>query len=152
MRHNLSHAVGGADTFASAQAIWGYRGYSPISQIVGGTIDSRYPSYGALHWTEGCHGSTGFICAALRVLNLPVQPVWACGHELVYFVSEDLYLDHADDPYNSFVRGSNSSSLLLLIDSATYQTRFGPDLTTNNLGYTGTPCTYVGYTAINFPP
>jgi hypothetical protein len=152
MRHNLTHAMGGADDFISAAAIWGYRGYSPISQIVNGTLDSRYPSYGTMHWTEGCHGSVGFISAALRVLNLPVQPLWACGHELAYFVSEDLYLDHGDDPYNGVVRGSTASSLLLLIDAATYQTRFGADLTTNFLPYSGVPCTYVGYTAINFPP
>jgi uncharacterized repeat protein (TIGR02543 family) len=150
MRHNLTHAVGGADTFGSDFAIWGYRGWQPISKIVGGTTDSRYPMYGVRHWTEGCHGSTGFISAALRVLNLPVQAIWADAHELVYFITEDRYLDHADDPYNQIVEASSSPSLLLLIDTPTWTSRFGPDLTVN---FTGTSVlNWVGYTALNFPP
>jgi hypothetical protein len=150
MRQNLTHAVGGADTFGSDFSIWGYRGYQPISKIVGGTTDSRYPEYGVRHWTEGCHGSTGFISAALRVANLPVQAIWADAHELVYFITEDRYMDHADDPYNQVVRASSASSLLLLIDTPTWISRFGPDLTVN---FTGTSVlNWVGYTALNFPP
>jgi uncharacterized repeat protein (TIGR02543 family) len=150
MRQNLYHVNGGADTFGSDFAIWQYRGYSPVSKIVLGTVDSRYPGQGTQHYTEGCHGSTGFLNAALRVLNIPVQPIWVCGHEQVYFLSEDLYLDHADDPYNAYVRASNSSSLLLLIDSATWRSRFGPDETVNNWDYSSPASAWIGYTAINF--
>ena len=151
MRHNLYHAVGGADTFGSDFAIWQYRGYSPVSRIVLGTVDSRNPVLGTQHFTEGCHGSTGFINAALRILNIPVQPIWVCGHELLYFMSEDLYLDHADDPYNGVVRASSSPSLLLLIDSATWRSRFGADETLNNWDYSSPVIQWIGYAAQHFP-
>ena len=151
MRNNLTHVFGGADTFGRDDAIWQYRGYSPISRIVGGTVDAGYPGYGTMHWTEGCHGSTGLISAALRVLNLPIQPIWACGHELVYFVSEDLYLDHADDPYNGNVRASTSPSLLLLLDAPTWASRFGADTTVNFLNYADPVGAWIGYAAAHFP-
>jgi hypothetical protein len=143
--------VGGADTFGSDYAIWQYRGYSPVSKIVQGTVDSRNVSIGTQHFTEGCHGSTGFIHAALRTLNIPVQPIWVCGHELVYFMSEDLYLDHADDPYNQIVRASSSPSLQLLIDSTTWRLRFGADETLNNWDYASPAAAWIGYTATHFP-
>ena len=150
MRQNLYHVNGGADTFGSDFAVWQYRGYSPVSKIVLGTVDSRYPGQGNQHYTEGCHGSTGFMNAALRVLNIPVQPVWICGHEMPYFTSEDLYMDHSDDPYNLIVRASNSPSLLLLIDSATWRNRFGSDETVNNWDYSSSAKDWVGFTATNF--
>ena len=150
MRQNLYHVNGGADTFGSDFAIWQYRGYSPVSRIVGGTVDSRYLGQGTQHYTEGCHGSTGFLHAALRVVNIPTQPVWVCGHELIYFPSEDLYLDHADDPYNQVVRASNAPSLNLLIDSGTFRSRFGADETVNIWDYSSPVSAYIGYTAVNF--
>jgi len=151
MRQNLYHAVGGADTFGSDYAVWQYRGYSPVSRIVQGTTDSRYPGLGTQHFTEGCHGSTGFLNAALRVVNIPVQPIWVCGHELVYFLTEDLYMDHADDPYNQVVRASSTPSLQLLIDSATWRSRFGTDETLNNWDYASPAAAWIGYTAVHFP-
>jgi hypothetical protein len=157
MRYNLTHFYGTSEDpnedFGTDFAVWQYRGYSPISQIVAGTVDSRYPALGVQHWTAGCHGSIGFLNAALRVLNIPVQPIWACGHEMGYFMSEDLYLDHGDDPYNAVVRASDPSLsiLLLLINQATYQSRFGSDLTVNLLDDSSPACAYIGYSALNFP-
>ena len=86
----------------------------------------------------------------MRVVNIPVQPIWVCGHELVYFIGEDLYMDHADDPYNANVRASNTSSLMLLMDSATWRSRFGSDETVNILDDGSPACAWIGYTAINF--
>jgi hypothetical protein len=149
MRHNMTHFFG-SESIGTDLAIWQYNGYSPLSQIVNGTIDSNNPSYGVTHWTAGCHGSTGFTHAALRVLNIPVVPVWVCGHELIYFMSEDKYLDHGDDPYNATVRASSSSSLLLLIDSATWRSRFGVDETVNFLNLSDPVQAWIGYTAYNF--
>jgi hypothetical protein len=152
MRQNMTHFFG-SESIGGDLAIWQYNGYSPISKIVNGTIDSNYPSYGIKHWTAGCHGSTGFLNAALRVLNIPVQPIWVCGHELVYFMSEDKYLDHADDPYNGVVRASASPSLLLLLDATTWRSRFGADETVNIEGDSTHPAyPWIGYTASNFPP
>jgi hypothetical protein len=149
MRQNLTHFFG-AETFGNDYAIWQYRGYSPISTIVNGSIDSNNPSYGVRHWTAGCHGSVGFIHGLLRVLNIQTQPIWVCGHELIYFMSEDRYMDHGDDPYNANVRNSSASSALLLIDSPTYQGLFTTDLTINILDSNSPGCSGVGYTAAHF--
>ena len=88
--------------------------------------------------------------AALRVLNIPVEPVWVCGHELVYFPTEDLYMDHGDDPYNQVVKASSSPSLNLLIPSATWRARFGSDETVNILDDASPVIAWVGYSAVNF--
>jgi hypothetical protein len=151
MRANMWHFFG-ADSFGTDAAVWQYRGWPPLSRIVAGTVDSRYPDQGSQHWTEGCHGSVGFLHAVLRAVNIPVQPVWVCGHELAWFPSEDLYLDHGDDPYNAVVRGDpEHSTLLLLIDGATYASRFGADATVNLPDPYGPGCAWVGYAAAHFP-
>jgi len=157
MRYNLTHFYGTAEDpnedFGTDAAVWQYRGYSPLSKIIGGTVDSRYPALGMAHYTAGCHGSTGFLNAILRVLNIPVQPIWACGHEMDYFMSEDLYMDHGDDPYNAVVRASDPSLsiLLLLINSTTFQSRFGNDLTVNLLDDNSPACAFIGQAAADFP-
>ena len=155
MRVNMTHFFGPA-TMGNFDAIWQYRGWVPLSKIVNGSIDANNPSYGALHWTAGCHGSVGFLHEVLRVLNVPVQPVWVAGHELAYFTSEKKYLDHGDDPYNSVVRVDHAASPILgvLIDEATYQSWFTPDLTINIKDDTSPLWNYglasVGRAAANF--
>ena len=131
MRGNLWHFYG-TDTIGTYNAVWQYRGFVPLSRIIKGTVAANDPADGLQHWTAGCHGSVGFLHAVLRVLNIPVQPVWICGHELAYFNSEKLYLDHGDDPYNAVVRAAPNSPILnLLISEATYQSWFTTDLTVN---------------------
>ncbi|HVZ38109.1 MAG TPA: hypothetical protein VHI13_02450 [Candidatus Kapabacteria bacterium] len=149
MRHNMWHFFGAA-TFGNCQAIWQYRGYPPLSRIVTGTIDANNQGFGQQHWTMGCHGSLGFLNAILRVLNIPVLPVWVCGHELAYFPTEGLYMDHGDDPYNQNVKNSQKPISLVLIDAATYATRFSQDATVNLPG-PGPECSNVGLTAQTFP-
>ncbi len=150
MRSHMYHFLG-SENIGTDLAVWQYNGYSPLSRIVNGTIDSNHASIGTQHFTAGCHGSTGFLNAALRVVNIPVQPIWACDHELVYFMSEDLYMDHADNPYNGNVRASFTSSLLLMIDSATWRSRFGGDESVNHLDNSSPVCAWIGYTAAHFP-
>lgn len=149
MRQAMSHFFG-PSTFGNCEAVWQYRGYPPLSRIISGTIDANNQSYGAEHWTMGCHGSVGFLNAVLRVLNIPVLPVWVCGHELAYFPTEGLYLDHGDDPYNLNVKGSTQPVSLLFIDEATYAARFDQDATINIPG-PGTPCNNIGLAAQTFP-
>jgi len=149
MRHDLYHFIG-SDTFGNDFAIWKYRGYSPLSQIVLGTVDANNPSLGVQHFTAGCHGSVGFLHATLRVLNIPVQPIWICGHELAWFMTEDLYLDHGDDPYNQNVVKSSTPSLNLLIPASVYQSLFTADLTVNILDNANPVWHNVGFTAANF--
>jgi hypothetical protein len=130
MRHNMSHFYG-TDDFGTCNAVWQYRGYPPISRIINGTTDVNVSQFA--HWTLGCHGSVGFLNATLRALNIPVQPIWVGGHELACFLTERMYLDHGDDPYNAVVRVTYPSSPILnvLIDEATYKARFTSDLTVN---------------------
>jgi hypothetical protein len=149
MRHNLWHFFG-APTFGNCQVIWQYRGYPPLSRIIAGTVDANNPGLGTQHWTMGCHGSVGFLNAVLRVLNIPVLPVWVCGHELAYFPTEGLYLDHGDDPYNQNVKTSSKPISLIFIDEATYATRFSQDPTVNVTGPTSA-CNNVGMAAQTFP-
>jgi hypothetical protein len=150
MRRNLWHFIG-TDDFGTCNAVWQYRGYPPLSRIVNGTTDANYPGFGVQHWTLGCHGSVGFLNAVLRVVNIPVQPVWVCGHELAYFMCEKKYLDHGDDPYNLIVRNSAAPILDVLIDEATYKTLFTTDLKAN-VDAPKLACANVGYTAAHFPP
>jgi hypothetical protein len=149
MRENVIHFYG-TDDFATFNTVWQYRGYPPLSKIVNGTVDANNPSSGMRHWTAGCHGSVGFLNAVLRAVNIPVQPVWVCGHEVAYFVTENLYLDHGDDPYNQNVKNSTAPVLSLLIDEATYKLWFTTDLTENVTAATGPACTNVGRRAAEF--
>jgi len=151
MRQNLAHFIG-ADLYGTCDAVWQYRGYPPLSRIVNGTIDANNPGLSTQHWTLGCHGSVGFLNAVLRVVNIPVQPVWIAGHELAYFASERAYLDHGDDPYNLNVKNSTAPVLKLLIDRATYSARFTSDATVNITDINSPALANVGYAAANFPP
>jgi hypothetical protein len=151
MRQNLWHFYG-IDNFGTCSAVWQYRGYPPLSRIVNGTVDTNHAGDGAQHWTLGCHGSVGLLNAMLRVVNIPVQPVWVCGHELAYFTTERKYLDHGDDPYNQIVKSSTAPVLSLLIDEPTYQTRFTNDLTANVNDQNMAACNNVGQSAAQFPP
>ncbi len=131
MRHHMAHFYG-TDNFGTCDNVWQYRGYPPLSRIIAGTVDAGDPADGVQHWTMGCHGSVGFLAATLRALNIPVQPVWVGGHELACFLTERMYLDHGDDPYNQVVKNAPASPILgVLIDEATYQSRFTADLTIN---------------------
>jgi len=151
MRANMWHFFG-LDTFGNCFNIWQYRGYPPLSRIVNGTIDTNNPSYGVQHWTMGCHGSVGFLNAVLRVVNVPVQPVWICGHELACFLTEQLYLDHGDDPYNQVVKSSTASISNVLIDEPTYQARFTNNLAANITNPNDPALNSVGRAAQQFPP
>jgi hypothetical protein len=151
MRQNLSHFIG-VDNYGTCAAVWQYRGYPPLSRIIRGTIDANNIGRGKQHWTLGCHGSVGFLNAVLRVLNIPVQPVWVSGHELAYFITEGKYLDHGDDPYNLNVKNSTAPILDVLIDETTYQTRFTNDLTVNIVDVNSPAAANIAYSAVHFPP
>jgi len=158
MRHNMIHfqqgpnGLGGDDTFGSYFAAWQYRGYPPLSKLVTGTVDANNPGMGRQHWTAGCHGSVGFLNAVLRAVNIPVQPVWVCGHELACFPTEKLYLDHGDDPYSLNVKNSSQPIANVLIDEVTYKSRFSNDLTVNITDLQSPAGANVGLSATQFPP
>ena len=121
----------------------------PLSRIVNGTIDTHDQADGVQHWTMGCHGSVGFLNAVLRVVNIPVQPVWICGHELAYFMTEQRYLEHGDDPDD--VKNSSTSIFNVLIDEPTYEAWFTNNLTVNITDPNSPALAAVGRFAVQFP-
>ena len=99
-RVNMRHWFGGFDP-ASALAYWLYNGYPPVERVISGTT---HPQYGFGHWTLGCAGTTSFLNAVLRTVNIPVEKVSADGHATPHFMSEGLYLSHGDDPYDGLLK------------------------------------------------
>jgi hypothetical protein len=82
------------------EAQWQYRGWPPVSRILSGTSVTGRPEWGFHHWTAGCYGTTFFLRALLRAVNIPVVNVSVGGHTAPHFTSEGLYLSHGDDPYD----------------------------------------------------
>ncbi len=104
-RQNMVHFIGRATT-ANLEDQWQYRGYPPVSRVIEGTPFTGHPEHGVRNRTAGCRGTTGFLRAVLRVVNIPVAAAHACGHAMPHFVSERMYLTHGDDPYNAFAKAT----------------------------------------------
>jgi hypothetical protein len=102
-RTNLVHFLGGWVT-RNVEDQWQYRGFPPVSRMAQGTPYTGHPEWGVLERTGGCWGTTGFLRAMLRVLNIPARLETRCGHALPSFPSEGRYLSHGDDPYNQLSR------------------------------------------------
>jgi hypothetical protein len=131
---NLTHFYG-ASSYGNMAAHWQYRGIPPISRVIEGTMSTVTNSFA--HWTAGCHGTTGLLRNVLRAANIPVHIVRICGHSLVYFMTEGLYLDHGDNPYNSTFRGTGLPASTLLIDETTYTAWFGSNMDNNDFNCPG---------------
>ena len=137
-RSNLIHFIGGFNA-KNMEGHWQYRGYPPISRVISGTTivfyhykkgDTSPPLVDSGHYTAGCWGTTAFLRAVLRVVNIPVKGERAAGHSLPYFMSEGKYLSHGDDPYGSTTRNMHHPHPFpveeLFIDQTTYEAWFGP--------------------------
>jgi hypothetical protein len=136
-RQNLKHFSGGFEA-KNMEDQWQYRGCPPVFRIIRGT---RFPGAevesfrGLLHRTAGCWGTTSFLKATLRVLNIPVKqvlvPQQAQGqHALPGFVTEGLYMSHGDDPYNRLTKATPPyPPRELLIDQAKFDQWFGSSVT-----------------------
>ena len=139
-RGNLIHFLGGF-TAKNTEGHWQYRGGMPVSRLISGTTPLFYPykkgdtspprelTFG--HYTAGCWGTTAFLRAVLRVVNIPVNAVTGGGstgtHSMPYFMSEGKYLSHSDDLYSQTTRSSPGFPIEeLFIDEATYDAWFGP--------------------------
>ena len=139
-RSNMIHFLGRFNA-KNMEGHWQYRGEAPISRVISGTTivfypykkgDTSPPLVESGHFTAGCWGTTAFLRAVLRVVNIPVKETTADGHSLPYFMSEGKHLSHGDDPYDRF--SSNRELHLphphlveeLFIDQTTYDAWFGP--------------------------
>ena len=130
-RQNMSHYfVVTINRTKNNEYFWQYRGHPPVSRIIEGTPYPDHPEYGIRHWTTGCHGTTGFLRAVLRVINIPVEytvlETAVAFHATPFFCTEGMYLSHGDDPYNRLASGTPPPypAEELLIDQATYDSWF----------------------------
>lgn len=124
----LYHFSGTATTFEFDNH-WHYRGDAPISRVIEGTIPTPAPAHPVPYaepgrWTAGCRGTTGLMAHLLRLVNIPVQQTFVCGHCLPVFSSIDCWLSHGDDPYG-LKHHPEVSPDQLLVDAATFQSWFG---------------------------
>ena len=145
----LRHLTGAVDA-DNTDRVWQYRGAPPVSRILAGTVARGAPA--AQHHTAGCWGTTGLLVAVLRAANIPVRLMVVGGqgraggpacpsHAQPSFISEHLYLSHADDAYNRFMLSLGAPALTaqrLLIDEPTWQSWFGesvaPEARCANIG------------------
>jgi len=128
-RSNLWHFNG---TFSPEYYFynWQYYGYPPVSRIISGTPDLN-PAEAPLaspphHWTAGCIGTSAFLMWVLKAVNIPVQPIAAGGHTTPWFISEDLFLSHGDDPYNALSKAGYPATYLL-VSRDDFEAWFGPN-------------------------
>jgi hypothetical protein len=122
---NCAHFYG-YFSYQETENHWQYRGNPPITRIIEGTTNPTVGAGGTFnHWTAGCHGTTGLIRNVLRAANIPVHISTVCGHSHACFITEGLYLDHGDNPYNSTFKSTGLPASALLIDHATYVAWFG---------------------------
>jgi hypothetical protein len=123
-RDNLTHFFG-SSTYLNTELHWQYRGWPPVTRIIEGTTHTDLNEF--RHWTAGCHGTFAFIRHLLRAVNIPVQCHRICGHATIWFMTEDLYIDHGDDPYNLTFKATGLPASALLIDAAAFVALFGTE-------------------------
>ena len=128
-RDNLYHFKDG-NTPKNYQDHWQYEGYPPVERVISGT---EHPDLGFEHFTAGCWGTTGFLRAVLRTINIPVILEERCNHALPHFVynaSHEFYLSHGDDPYNNLYKYSTPKfpPLDLVIDHYKFDKWFDKSL------------------------
>lgn len=125
-RDHMVHFTGAFDG-KNVEDQWQYRGFPPVARVVEGTPFTG-SSTELRHRTAGCWGTTGFLRAVLRTVNIPAELVTTrCNHALPHFPSEGRYLSHGDDPYNRNSREPPPplSGEALLIDQAKFDAWFG---------------------------
>lgn len=139
-KNNLKHFYGQL-TVANCQLHWQNESPSFV-KIVEGT---NAGSYEYAKWTAGCGGTSSFISHALRALNIPVQLFVACSsyHYMPLFPTEQLFMTHGDNPYNSDFKASGLGVDALLLDAPQFQTLFGVDFG-GILNAPFAPCSSVG--------
>lgn len=138
-RWNLTH-MRGDYSFANYFNYWQYWGKPPVYRIIEGTVSADPNSLDLgvqkRNWTSGCTGSAALFYHLLRAVNIPTRTVKVGQHNTIHFLSEDLYLSHADDPYTGMFKSNRPISDLFL-DSAKFNAWFpasNPELANRNVG------------------
>ncbi|MBL8293513.1 MAG: hypothetical protein JNN08_16825 [Bryobacterales bacterium] len=104
-------------------AYWQYYFGPTVSRVLEGTVYNGPGQCGMLnagvqHYTTGCGGTVSLWKWVLRSVNVPaanigilVEP--GVAHGGAWFPSENAYISHGDQPYDSFAAGYNPEDLLL---------------------------------------
>ena len=123
-RWNLTHMIGDYSA-PNYYSYWQYWGKMPVSRVISGTVSQNPDAInvmpGTHHWTQGCYGTTAFLIWVFKASNIPVKEAPVGYHLTPYFVSENLYLSHGDDPYTEFSRNLKRPIRELLFDAAVYK-------------------------------
>ena len=110
-----------------------------MPRVIQGTLQTSQPELGIHCRTAACWGTTGFLCAALRAVNIPVKMLVNGGHAQPWFMADGLYLSHGDDPYNALTTAVPAiPASEIPIDQAKFSAWFGPGVSDadvdNNVG------------------
>ena len=137
-RANLVHFLGGIDT-ANMVDQWQYRGYPPMTRVINGTVQTSHPEWGNRRRTAGCWGTVGLLRALGRAINIPIDLVTNAGHAQAWFMADDHYLSHGDDPYNALTKATPPIPPgEILTSKASFDAWFGPGVSDeaklNNVG------------------
>ncbi len=100
-RYHLVHIMGWDDhSVKAAEGWWGYRGNSPASRVLAGTISSpvslEWPKL-PHNWVNGCHGVVTLYQQLLRAINIPVDYKVEFGHAMPVWWTIGKSLSHGDD-------------------------------------------------------
>lgn len=138
-QHHMAHWAGGFDA-QNMEAYWQYRGWAPASRIMSGTTyedpDSSYTN-GPYSWSVGCHGTSYFYRALMRLANIPVHYYYleGCGHGMPVFSTISRTLSHGDDVYTYTLSHPPFPPDLLLISLNAFNMMFfGSDGDCGNVG------------------
>lgn len=153
-RDHMAHFYGNFNC-QNCQNHWGHFGNPPFIKVAEGTnaANGQGGFYGWSHWTAGCYGTTSFIRHALRAINIPAQLVVVCSskHYTITFPTENVFICHGDDPYNSTFKNSGLDVDAILLPAPMFQTIFGIDFNSPLNPYNAS-CSSVGYGIANLPP
>ncbi len=83
---------------------WQYEGFAPVERMIAGTERRRESFGGVRHWTAGCWGTTGFLRAVLRTVNVSVALERRCRHAMPHFLRDAVFVSHGDDFYTGQAR------------------------------------------------
>lgn len=102
-RFNLLHISNWTDISAAAfEGWWNYRGSSPGSAVLSGTLGPYrplppFPPALIHNWVQGCHGVVTLYQGLLRTVNIPTDYAIEFGHGMPIWWTVSESLSHGDD-------------------------------------------------------
>ena len=116
-RYNLLHILNWSDiTALQFQGWWNYRGSSPGSAVLSGTLGPYqtanpippFPPGMPHNWVYGCHGVVTLYQGLLRTVNIPTDYVIEFGHGMPIWWTVSESLSHGDDVESQILIKNNA--------------------------------------------